>query len=403
MNQYNIRGKTNIFWEENRREIKVAPIMAYFSKLEDPRSEINKLHPLETVVAITILAVMSFAKGWEAIQQYAEAKKEWLSKFLDLTNGVPSDDVYRRVFSALKPETVEECFVNWVREIKKEYNKEVIAIDGKTVRGSFNKKAGNKAIHLVSAWATENKLVFGQVKTTEHSNEITAIPTLLEKIVVKGCIVTIDAMGCQYDIANKIIKRQGDYLFSLKGNQGTLLDDVAEYWSQLDFNKPVGTIRNISFATTSTHDEKHGRIEDRDYAISDDVEWLIKRHPLWKTIKSIGMVESRREISGESTIERRYFISSLSADSEQFAHAVRAHWGIENSLHYVLDVVFGEDACRIKTDNGPENMATIRKIALTVARADKDSKSSLIGRVRQMAWSDTYCEKLLFNSDYATV
>jgi predicted transposase YbfD/YdcC len=245
--------------------------------------------------------------------------------------------------------------------------------------------------------------VFGQVKTTEHSNEITAIPTLLEKVAVKGCIVTIDAMGCQYDIANTIIKRQGDYLFSLKGNQGTLLDDVTEYWSQLDFNKPIGTIRNISFATKSTHDEKHGRIEDRDYAVSDDVEWLVQRHPLWKTIKSIGMVESNREINGVSTKERRYFISSLPADIEQFAHAVRGHWGIENSLHYVLDVVFGEDACRIKTDNGPENMAIIRKIAMTVARADKDSKSSLVSRVRRMAWSDTYCEKLLFNSDYATV
>jgi predicted transposase YbfD/YdcC len=384
------------------REVKVAPIMVYFSKLEDPRSEVNKLHPLETVVAITILAVMSFAKGWEAIEEYAEAKKEWLSKFLDMRNGVPSHDVYRRVFSALKPEAVEECFMNWVRAVKKDYKTEVIAIDGKTVRGSFNAKKGEKAIHLVTAWATANALVFGQVKTEEKSNEITAIPTLLEKIAVRGCIVTIDAMGCQYDIANKIIEKHGNYFFSLKGNQGTLHDDVIEYWEGFDFDKPSGMMKNISFETTSTHDEKHGRIEDRDYAVSDDVGWLLERHPLWNTIKSIGMVESRREVKGIVTTERRYFVSSLPADPEQFAHAVRAHWGIENSLHYVLDVIFGEDASRIRTDNGPENMAFIRKIALTVARSDRKSKKSIIGRVRQMAWSDTYCEQLLFDSDFAS-
>jgi predicted transposase YbfD/YdcC len=354
------------------REVTVAPIMAYFSKLEDPRTAVNRLYPLEEVVAITILAVMSFAQGWEDIEHYGQAKAEWLAKFLKLEHGIPKHDVFRRVFCSLKPDAVEECFMNWVRAIKKDYKKEVIAIDGKTVRGSFNAKTGEKAIHVVSAWATENRLVFGQVKTEEKSNEITAIPTLLDKIAMKGCIVTIDAMGCQYEIANKIVKGKADYLFSLKGNQETLHDDVAEYYSEFDFSKPAPAMKHLSFQTTSTHNEKHGR-RVRVPAVSDDVEWLIKRHPLWKTIQSIGMVESTREIKGKITTERRYFVSSLPVEVEQFAHAVRAHWGIENSLHYMLDVAFGEDACHIKTDNGPENMSFIRKIALTVARSDKET------------------------------
>jgi predicted transposase YbfD/YdcC len=181
------------------------------------------------------------------------------------------------------------------------------------------------------------------------------------------------------------VKGKADYLFSLKGNQETLHEDVAEYYHEFDFSKPAPAMKHLSFQTTSTHDEKHGRIEDRDYAVSDDVEWLIKRHPSWKTIQSIGMVESTREIKGKITTERRFFVSSLPAEAEQFAHAVRAHWGIENSLHYMLDVAFGEDACHIKTDNGPENMAFIRKIALTVACSDKETKSSVASRIKQMA------------------
>jgi predicted transposase YbfD/YdcC len=363
---------------------------------------VNRRYPLEEVITITILAVMSFARGWEDIEGYGQAKAEWLGKFLRLENGIPKHDVYRRVFCALKPGAVEECFMEWVRAIKREYKKEVIAIDGKTVRGSFNAKGGGKAIHLVSAWATENRLVFGQVKTEEKSNEITAIPVLLDKMALEGSIVTIDAMGCQYEIADKIVKAKADYLFSLKGNQETLHEDVAEYYSEFDFSKPARAMKHISFQATSTHDRKHGRMEDRDYAVSDDVDWLVKRHPLWKTIKSVGMVESTREVKGKTTTERRYFVSSLPAAAEQFAHTVRAHWGIENSLHYVLDVAFGEDACRIKKDNGPENMAFIRKIVLTIARCDKETKSSVAGRIKQMAWSDEYREKLLFNSGFAS-
>jgi predicted transposase YbfD/YdcC len=375
--------------------------MAYFSVIKDPRVELHRKYPLTEVIAITILAVMSFARGWEDIERYGKAKKAWLSKFLRLEHGIPPHDVYRRVFCRIKPKDIETCFMNWVRDIKRNVKREVIAIDGKTVRGSFNPKDGSKAIHLVSAWATENRLVFGQVKTEEKSNEITAIPTLLDMMALEGCIVTIDAMGCQYEIASKIVKAKADYLFSLKGNQGTLHDDVAEYFEAVDFNKPQAA-QEVPFKSTSTHDQKHGRVEERDYAVTGDVEWLIKNHPKWKTIRSIGMVEATRQTKEKTTVERRYFVSSLEADPDLFAKTVRAHWGIENSLHYVLDVTLGEDDSRIRKDTGPENMAFIRKIALTAARSDLQSTSSVAGRIKEMAWSDEYREKMLFNSGFAS-
>jgi predicted transposase YbfD/YdcC len=254
----------------------------------------------------------------------------------------------------------------------------------------------------VSAWATKNRLVFGQVKTEEKSNEITAIPTLLEMIALEGCIVTIDAMGCQHKIAEQIVKAKADYLFALKGNQETLHEDVEDYFSELDFSKPASGVKNITFNSFSTHDEGHGRVEDRDYAVTDDVQWLIQRHPEWKSLRSIGIAESTRQIGEKTTCERRCFISSLPAEAEGFAAAVRGHWGIENSLHYVLDVAYGEDSCRIKKGDAPENMAFIRKIAMTLARSDTESKSSMAGRIKQMAWSEEYLEQMLFQSGFAS-
>jgi len=383
------------------------PLMEYFNNVEDPRRETkNKKYPLIEVIVIAFLAVMSGADGWESIERYGEMRKKWLGKFLALKEGIPKHDVYRRVFCALRSELLETCFMNWVRDIKQEIWREVIAIDGKTVRGMATKsrfKAGTEAnsIHLVSAW-TENQLVFAQVKTAEKSNEITAIPILLEQIAIAGCIVTIDAMGCQHEIADKIVAKEADFVFSLKGNQGTLYEQVKEYWDMLDFNKPEAQAKYIKFRTLSTYDEKHGRKETRDYAVSDDVAWLLEQFPQWKTIKSIGLVESTRDTGGDCKTERRYFISSLEADEELFAHAVRAHWGIENRLHYMLDVVYREDACRVRKDHSPRTLALIRKIALTIARSDKESKTSIRGRVQQMTWSEDYLERLLFHSGFVT-
>jgi predicted transposase YbfD/YdcC len=285
--------------------------------------------------------------------------------------------------------------MTWVRAIKRDQEREVIAIDGKTVRGSFNIRQESKAIHLVSSWATENRLVFAQVKTEEKSNEITAIPTLLEMLALKGCIVTIDAMGCQYKIADQIVHAGADYVLSLKENQETLYDDVKTYFEGIDFTRPDPLIK-----TSSAFEVDHGRQERRNHAVTDDVSWLVAGHPAWNTIKSIGVVESIRTVGETVTTEQRYYISSLPADPVVFGSSVRAHWGIENSLHYVLDVAFGEDACRIKSGNGPENMAFIRKIALSLARSDTDSKRSIASRIKQMAWSEPYLERLLFQSEF---
>ena len=387
---------------------RLPPLLGYFSDVKDPRRETkNKKYPLIEVLVIAFLAVMSGADGWESIERYGIMRKKWLSRFLTLNNGIPKHDVYRRVLCALKSELLESCFMNWVRDIKKDIKREVIAIDGKTVRGMARKshfKAGTEAqsIHLVSAWATENQLVFAQVQTEEKSNEITAIPTLLEQMAIEGCIITIDAMGCQYEIAEKIVKKGADYVFSLKGNQGTLHDAVKEYWAMLDFNKPLAQASGIKFHTTSRYEEKHGRKETRDYAVSDDVDWLVKQFPKWKTIKTIGVVESIRDTGDGGTTERRYFVSSLNADEDLFAHAVRSHWGIENRLHYMLDVIYREDACRVRKGWSARTLGLIRKIALTIARSDKDSKTSIRGRVQQMAWSEDYLESLLFHSCFAS-
>lgn len=291
-----------------------------------------------------------------------------MRKFLLLENGIPGHDVYRRVFNRLVPEQVEQCFLAWVRSIKSDIPREVIAIDGRTIRGSFDRQRGLKAAHLASAWASENRLVLAQVKVDEKSNEITAIPELLSMIALQGCIVTIDAMGCQHAAADRIVAERADYLFSLKGNQGGLHDDVVECFRETDLARPDGDVR-----VHRTVDVDHGRIGTRMHAVTADVAWLTERHAAWRTIRSIGMIEGRREIGGSVTTERRYYLSSLPADPELFATAARSHWGIENSLHYVLDVAFREDACRIKSGHAPENMAFIRKMAMTLVRSDTES------------------------------
>lgn len=375
----------------------IAPLMDYFKDIEDPRIERNKAYPLIEVIIITILAVIAFAEGWEDIETYGHAKAAWLKKFLPLRNGIPKHDVYRRVFSRLNPAAIEACFMAWVRDIKQDMDHEIIAIDGKTVRGTFHTQGKTMPLHLVSAWATGNRLVLAQVKTANKSNEITAIPSLLELIALKGCIVTIDAMGCQYAIANQIVAARADYVFALKGNQETLCQDVTEYFADLDFSNPASDV-----LVEQTFDVDHGRIERRSYGVCGNVAWLHERHPAWSTIASIGVVQATRETPSQTSTERRYYVSSLPPDPKLFATAVRAHWGIENSLHYVLDVVFREDASRITTGAAPENWASLRKIALTIARADEQSAYSVKKRVKLMTWSEEYFEHMLFHSAFAS-
>jgi predicted transposase YbfD/YdcC len=371
----------------------VPALAEYLKDIEDPRIDRKKLYPLDEVIIITILAFLSGAEGWEDIAEFAKCKEGWLKKHLELKNGLPAHDVYGRVFRRLDPQQLEICFMEWVQAMRIPVKREVFAVDGKTMRGSLDNFKCLKAAHIVSVYATENRLTLAQVKTDEKSNEITAIPELLALVALKGAIVTIDAMGCQYKIAEQIVKGGGDFLFSLKGNQETLRDDVEEYLKDVDFKKPDADVK-----VEITHDVDHGRLERRSHAVSGNVAWLIERHPAWKTVNSIGVIEAWRDVNGVESTEKRYYVSSLPADPKLFAYAARAHWGIENSLHYILDVVFREDRIKIRCGNSPENLNTIRKIALTLAKHDTTPKRSTRKKLKMMGWSSDYLESLLNNA-----
>jgi predicted transposase YbfD/YdcC len=301
---------------------------------------------------------------------------------LELRNGIASHDTFQRIFQLIKPEELEASFLSWVKSVVRIADGEIISIDGKTARGSGDAKA--RAIHLVSAWASANQLVLGQVRTEEKSNEITAIPTLLEMLELKGCIVTIDAMGCQKDIAKLINEAQADYVFGLKGNQTSLHEDVKLY-----FETQKVTQRTV------THDKGHGRIEKREYYLETDIDWLSQKRD-WAGIKGIGMVKSRVWEKEALREEVRYFITSLT-DVKLFAKAARAHWDIENSLHYCLDVVFREDACRTRKDNSAENFSVIRKIALNILKAFP-AKMSLARKRRKCEYDADFMADVLLSA-----
>jgi predicted transposase YbfD/YdcC len=377
----------------------VPPLAEYFKDVKDPRIDRKKLYPLIEVILIALPAVMSGAEGWEDREDYGNAKLSWLKRFIPLANGIPGHDVFRRVFCRLIPQETGRRFMAWASGLKMDIGREVIAAGGKTMRGSVSEQAGIKAAHVVSAWATENRLVLAQVKTSDKSNEITAIPELLGMIALKGAIVTTDAMGCQYKIAGQIVKAGGDYLFSLKGNQGTLEEDGEWYFRDIDFEHPEAGAQ-----VYTAYEAGHGRLEQRKHAVTGDVKWLTERHPQRETIRSIGVIEEKRETKrgDKASVSRRHYVSSLSADAEVMAFAARAHWGIENSLHYILDVAFREDACQISRGSSPENMGSIRKLAMTLARSDVESKLSIRKRLKKLAWSDEYFERLLFHSVFAS-
>ena len=309
-------------------------IMDHFLELDDPRINRKKEHLLIDIVAITICAVICGADDWVSISKFGVAKQSWFKTFLKLTNGIASHDTFGRVFSLISPEGFQMCFRNWVQSIVSVFDDEVIALDGKTLRRSHDKGIGKSAIHMVSAWSSQNRVTLGQIKTEEKSNEITAIPALLKVLDIKGCIITIDAMGCQKTIAEQIIDQEGDYAFSRKGNHGNLLESVEEV-----FNK-IGKqcyYENMNVDYYETKDSDHGRIEYRRHWITNEIDQICKANE-WKGLNSIGMVESERHVSGKISIERRYYISSLDNQAKRFANAVRAHWGIENSVHWVLVV-----------------------------------------------------------------
>lgn len=356
-----------------------------FSKIDDPRSDINKLHKLEDILLIGITSVICAADTWKNMETYAKAKEDFLRSFIDLPNGIPSDDTFNRVFSSINPEQFESCFVDWASGLVDLTDGEIIAIDGKTIRGAKSK--GKKSpIHMVSAWASKNNMVLGQVKVSEKSNEITAIPKLLELIAIKGSVVTIDAMGCQEAIAKAIIKQEADYILAVKENQKQLYQDIED---EFRFGQNVKTRIHQDFG--------HGRIETRKCSVINNFK-IIDNLEKWVELKSIIKIESTREFkNSDQPIETatRYYISSLDAAVESFQKKIRLHWGIENKLHWVLDVAFSEDASRKRAENAPQNFSILSKIALNLLKNDKQTKQGIKGKRLKAAYDNNYLIKIL--------
>ena len=363
-----------------------ASILQHFASITDPRMNRQKKHQLQDIFFITLCAVISGADNWVMIEAFGKAKEDWFTEQLALENGIPSHDTFGDVFAAIDTEQFSACFSSWVADLSNLTDGEVIAIDGKTVRRSLDKASGNAAIHMVSAWASQNSLVLGQEKVDAKSNEITAIPKLLRKLDLTGAVVTIDAMGCQTSIAQQIIEQKGDYVLSLKGNQGTLHDDVKTWFTS--------TLAPAASVTSTEGD--HGRIETRSIRASDDIEWLRERHPNWSGLSSIIAITATRELPDQTQTETRYFISSLdSSDPACLGQAVRAHWSVENNLHWVLDVAFDEDSNRTRKGNSAANLAIVRHAALNLIKNDTTSKVGIKTKRAKAGWNNDYLLKLL--------
>lgn len=367
-----------------------ACFVEHFSKLPDPRIERNKLHNLMDILVLTICAVISGAEGWEDIADFGKNQLDWLRRYIPLKNGVPSHDCIAYVISRLSPTGFQECFISWAKSVCTQTEGDLISVDGKTARGSRDRKNNKNPLHMVSAWCAANRLVLGQEATEAKSNEITAIPKLLALLALKGCIVTIDAMGCQRDIAKQITEQQGDYVLGLKGNQSTLHEAVKDYFATAQATE----FKQATYDTIEETDKSHGRLERRRYWITDDLQTLPKKD-CWAGLRSIGMVEREYEETGKSFKEKRYFINSISPDAKIFAYAVRGHWGIENILHWRMDVVLREDASRIRKGNAPCIMTGIRHLVLNLFQKEA-SKLSLAKKRKLTAWDKDFRAKVLF-------
>ncbi len=365
--------------------------LEHFETLEDPRLDNHNLrHELTDILVITILGTICGAEGWAEIYEFALAKEDWLKTFLSLPNGIPSHDTFGRVFSLINPDKFEACFYAWINSLDIDTNKEIIAIDGKSLRGSANKRKNHKLLHLVSAWAVNNRILLGQVKTAEKSNEIEAIPRLLHMLDIKNSIVTIDAMGCQKEIALQIIEQGADYVLALKENQPSLHQDIKSLFA-------LGEYRQFKKMLNKRKVEKihdHGRVETRRYTL------ISARDPMlfqlrWPGMKSIGMVEVTRTTNNEVEKSRRFVITSLDEDIDGFMSAVRKHWSIEINLHWSLDVSFREDLNRARIGHSAQNLATVRRIALNLLTQEKTHTRGIACKRKTAGWNHKYLMEVL--------
>jgi len=365
---------------------KIISLIATLEDVPDPRVDRSKDHELVDLLVIALCTILVGGDSFYDMEEFAEVRLAWLKTFLRLRNGAPSHDTFNRVFQALDGRQLADRLSRWTQSVRTVLGGEVVALDGKTVRRALNR--GEDFRVIVSAWATESGLLLGQRKVRNKSNEITVVPELLQALELAGCIVTADAMHCQKNIAKEIMEADADYVLALKGNQGTAFAEVKTFLD--DALNRVQT--HLVFLETV--DKGHGRLETRRYWQTEKIDWYADRGQ-WEGLRSVGMVESVREINGQRTVERRYYLSSLPADSQRFAKAVRGHWAIENQLHWVLDVVFGEDQSRARTQQAAENLAAMRRLAVNLLRKDIRSKRSIKGKLMRAAIDPDYLRHLL--------
>jgi len=370
-----------------------AQFEAHFGKIQDPRVGNAKRHKLLDILVIAICAVICGADSWTEVELFGKHKQAWFQQFLELPTGIPSHDTFGRVFAMLDPQALGKQFLEWVRAIQELTQGQVIAIDGKQVRGSADRANGKAAINLVSAWATANQLVLGQVKVQDGSNEITAIPQLLKMLDLSGCLVTIDAIGTQREIAQQIVDQSGDYLLAVKENQGRLYENL-EYLFQLERE---ADFRHSPCSYAKQVNKKHGRLEIRECWATSDEDYLnyLGERDKWPQVQTVAMTRSERRIGEQVEVKFRYFISSLAAPAKQILKSKRTHWTIENQLHWVLDIAFREDASRVRKDHAPENFAILRHMALNLLKQEKSVSGGVKAKRLLAGWDQVYLLKVL--------
>ena len=362
-------------------------LLTHFQTLPDPRTKREPEHQLIDILVVAVCTLLCGGEGFNDMEDFGAAKHDWFKTFLELPNGIPSHDTFNRVFAALDPASFLECFVRWTQSLRAAVSEEIVALDGKALRRAL--AAGQSAPVLVSAWARENGLVLGQLQVRDKSNEITAVPELLRVLELAGCIVTLDAMGCQKNIAKEIKEADAEYVLALKGNHAVVHEEVQSYLDDAITRGAKELVRH------ETVEKDHGRLETRTYWQSAALDWFADRAQ-WEGLQSVGVVEARRQVgAGPVTVERRYYLSSLGLDAARFARAVRGHWSVENQCHWLLDVQMGEDQSRARAGHAAQNLGTLRRLALNLLKREKTKKRGIKGKQKNASWDHTYLLKLL--------